>query len=641
MKSIKLSFKCFQALAIKFGGFVRVQKLFSIIVLASVLASAFPIAAQTQAPVNRGSQGGSRQSKVPIVSGGAVCKGGWSGVINFESKLDESRTWKSPGSANGHSSEEFSHNISYKGTMIVDGSDPKAVVARGTVGFSDVWLQHENSVTIDSCHANETHEFVVDDKANYTETGNGAGKAESFYLYLDEMKGTYNLSFSFPKVPGKSSRENHRRASGHCQPKNNEPIDRIENKDIVIESKGGSVENYKIDLNEPEVLEGTKAIVRDNLKDANSNKTHITTFSWYLRRCPPPLLITDVKFYHPRYPSPSTWEEISEDGYTIDGNDVKIAATIVNLSGARKSATVNFKELKENADLPQGQINAEFEPHEARTVEYVWNTSGYAWREASPVNQPEIFRQIEVKIPDDRKTEEIEVRPKPVIVVPGIWAEDDSYRQFKNYFAATSDKWSVSLAKIDADKISTDNAAALDQFIREKQTKHNAWHVDLVAHFSGGLTARVYVNSLMPTLYDGRPAATHLILVGVPNLGTPCSTGVWGAAIKLNTLNLDVIAEMSPDAMSKFNLLVVNTNGTRFAAIAGNSWESICSEDVSGDKVVPKASAVWRIRENFVSSAPVHNRQLLGDVGNYRQIYKWFAVPPKGNHAPDTAGLQQ
>jgi hypothetical protein len=71
-------------------------------------------------------------------------------------------------------------------------------------------------------------------------------------------------------------------------------------------------------------------------------------------------------------PEPEHWKEIGYNDYTIDGNEVKIEATIANLSGARKSATVNFKELKENADLPQGQIAAEFEPHQIKTS----NTSG-------------------------------------------------------------------------------------------------------------------------------------------------------------------------------------------------------------------------------------------------------------------------
>jgi hypothetical protein len=70
----------------------------------------------------------------------------------------------------------------------------------------------------------------------------------------------------------------------------------------------------------------------------------------------------DLEFYHLRYPSPNSWEKI-DDGYTIDGNDVKIVATIANFSGESKRATVNFKELNENMELPGGKIDADFPPH--------------------------------------------------------------------------------------------------------------------------------------------------------------------------------------------------------------------------------------------------------------------------------------
>ena len=84
--------------------------------------------------------------------------------------------------------------------------------------------------------------------------------------------------------------------------------------------------------------------------------------TWNLRRCGGALMITDVKFMEPLYPSPSTWIEVKDNGHTIDGNLVKVVATVVNTSGQTKSGYINFKELKENTDLPEGKIQIAMQP---------------------------------------------------------------------------------------------------------------------------------------------------------------------------------------------------------------------------------------------------------------------------------------
>jgi hypothetical protein len=91
--------------------------------------------------------------------------------------------------------------------------------------------------------------------------------------------------------------------------------------------------------------------------------------------------------------------------------------------------------------------------------------------------------------------------------------------------------------------------------------------------------------------------------------------------------------------MKRFNLLVNNTNGTKFAALAGGSRSSTCQEDVRGDGFAPTESVIWRVRNNFVSSVKVNTRDLIGEVSHFRQVYKWLAVPPKGDHAPDPSTL--
>jgi hypothetical protein len=651
MKNTALYFRNFRFSRNGSGNFIRIQKLFSIVVLAGVVTSSFAVAAQTR-PVNRGSQGRTQMptvqtgtkgaklaAKAPVAPGGSTRKGGWSGVINYEQSLDVSDTWKSPVTGKGHSSREKSHNLSYEGRMIVDGSDPQAVVARGTVEYSNLRRLHENTVIIDACHAfNDEHEFVIDDRVDDTETGRGAGQAESFYLYTDEARGTYSLSFTFPKVPGKWSRESHRKSSGHCQPKNNEPIDSSDSKEILVEGRGGRAENQIINPNEPDVLQGSITIDNNEKNRPDAIKVPVIKISWKLRRDPPPLIITDVKFYHLRYPSPNTWEEIEDDNYTIDGNDVKVVATIVNLSGSQKSATVNFKELKENVDLPQGKVAASFEPHEEKAVEYIWDTSGYAWHEAQPWNKSEIFRRVEVRIPDDSKIDELEVRPKPVVVVPGLWSKPEAFGKFIKYFNSNpNEPWAVQLAPIYPTKAAGENAKVIDKTVRALQEKENAWHVDLAAHSTGGLAARAYVDSRMPTQYDGRPTATHLVMMGTPNMGTPCATGVDNIITRIFSRNPEAFGELSLKNMSVFNQAVKLRHGTKFSILVGNSVPQTCQLDLPGDGITTQRLAVWTIKDWKSSTVAARHEDMPGEQANFMQVYKWLAVPPKGDHAPDNA----
>ncbi|MDQ3179814.1 MAG: hypothetical protein M3Q33_04765 [Acidobacteriota bacterium] len=202
-----------------------------------------------------------------------------------------------------------------------------------------------------------------------------------------------------------------------------------------------------------------------------------------MRRCPPPLIIADVKFYQPLYPSPNSWTQILAGENTIDGNQVKVVASVANLSNEARTGYVNFKELKQNADLPEGRIQVNFQPLQERRVEYIWDTSGYAWKEASSWNQPEINRQIEVKVPDDAMTKDIRVYPKPVVVVPGLWSKPELFAQFLNFFKNTPNTvWTAEYAPVFIGKTAAENAPVIEKKVREVQEKENAWHVDLVAH---------------------------------------------------------------------------------------------------------------------------------------------------------------
>ncbi len=63
------------------------------------------------------------------------------------------------------------------------------------------------------------------------------------------------------------------------------------------------------------------------------------------------------------------------------------------------------------------------------------------------------------------------------------------------------------------------------KFVREQK---NAWHVDVVAHSMGGLISRQYINAFMAPVFDNKPEITHLVMLGTPNMGSPCADLVGG-----------------------------------------------------------------------------------------------------------------
>lgn len=612
------------------------KRFLSLILLTVVLSGAFSVAAQIRRSTRptKKPAASTPTAQVPVVRSGEACQGGWSGVISYRRTLDDSG-YRDDGDG---SFRRWSHNVSYEAKMIVDGSNPRAVKTTEKVKFSDVRRQQEKVVMRGQCGAwKPEHDFIVDNKLEDDENGKGEGPGRHFDLYFDQRAKTYRLAFGFQSIAGRYTRENHTTRSGHCQEKNNEPIDHTENKVTNIQGEGWSVNNQKIDPNNPDVLAGSMTIDNNDKNRPEAPKMPIIVISWKLRRCSPPLVITDLKFYHPRYPSPNDWVEIKNgnNDYTIDGNDVKIVATVVNLSDAAKSATVNFKDLTDNKDLPQANVPASFGPREEKEVEYVWDTSGYAWKESAPENYAVNSRQIEARIPDDRMTEPVFVYPKPIVLVPGLWTNPEKFIYLESYFKNQNVPWATAVPPVFVKQTAAANAQIIDKTVREMQKKENAWHVDLVAHSTGGLMARAYVDGLMPTQYDNRPTALHLVMIGTPNLGTPCSTGVDTVISNIFGRNPEAFGEISHKNMEKFNQTVTRRNGTKFLAVASNAIAPTCQLDEPGDGVVPALSAVYKSR-SFVYAGVTHE-DMGGDKSVFVPVRKWLALPPSANFAPDTS----
>jgi hypothetical protein len=140
----------------------------------------------------------------------------------------------------------------------------------------------------------------------------------------------------------------------------------------------------------------------------------------------------------------------------------------------------------------------------------------------------------------------------------------------------------------------------------------------------------------MPRVFDGRPTVTQLVMVGTPNMGTPCSTGLETIFTKIFSRNVPAFNEVSIKNMKAFNERVKARNGTKFSVLVGNAFNPICQMDVPGDGITPNRSAIWNIKQWKFSTVPARHENQLGHQPNFVQIVNWLAIPPKGDHKPDT-----
>ncbi|MET0754108.1 MAG: choice-of-anchor X domain-containing protein [Pyrinomonadaceae bacterium] len=579
--------------------FIYILKQFFVIVLCLniIFSLLIPASAQKRVVTPKTNQLVSNQ---PTPKG----NGGWSGVVTYKRTLKDSLESDEPGIRKSidRIKHKTSRDYDYTGRAVIDGTDPKNPIVNTNVTFSDNDLNWGEERVFDTCNATETgHWFIIEGTDDRQTQARAEGAAESFNLSVDEMGGMYNFSMSFPEAQGTYKREQHVKRSGHCQPKNNEPTNISESEATKIEGASFSIDSQKIDPKNPDVLTGTKIWGDDG---SGAVRTFIFEVSWHFTRGPQKLLITDLKFEHPKFPDYENWKEIDETKGTIDGNRVKVKAKVLNLSAETKYADLKVAETykgdkynyaRPDEPLPEGEMSLRLEAGEEREVEFVWDTEGQSWFDDG---RPHLFHRIKAELTEngqkkDEKVKSLNIAPKPLVLVHGIWSdykvwqplyqnlltENHSY-QWKAYLVgekATHGAMSTGgkfLSNWYSDSV-YDNADQLARYVKYAQEDANAWHVDMVAHTTGGLVARLYMHKLMPNVPDARPQVKHLIMLGTPNGGAPC-IDVFLGKFDMFKKELKAAKELTNEEMINFNKYVVNTGGTKFSALAGNSVPVIC-----------------------------------------------------------------
>ncbi|MBB4661736.1 esterase/lipase family protein [Conexibacter arvalis] len=289
-------------------------------------------------------------------------------------------------------------------------------------------------------------------------------------------------------------------------------------------------------------------------------------------------------------------EVVGADG-TWDGNRVRITAKVTNTTSKPIAAPVRFRDLTHRRDLtgegPREPIA--FAPGQTVEVVFEWDSDGYAW-EHGPA-EATLDHDIGVVTPYGGAQRQIKVMPKPVVLVHGWNSDAATWAPYPGFLRAQSPRWlSLAARTLDTDPFGTrsvfDNAQALAHEVRGLRERLGADHVDIVAHSMGGLIARAYVHRHVGKGADGRPWVRHLVMLGTPNMGSPCGTLIYAAASGRPTLELSPAYVNGP-----FNRSVTDRKGVRFSILAGTIVNSTCGVPGPSDLVVQQSSAYWQIAD--------------------------------------------
>jgi pimeloyl-ACP methyl ester carboxylesterase len=469
--------------------------------------------------------------------------------------------------------------------------------------------------------------------------------------------GTYAVSVRLPRISGQTTGTQKSSFSGQCTPKEGKSFSLPPTQTTIDGNSLTSDGSHRINPDDPNRISGSFTQTFLGITE---------TITWNLQKCGAPLRITDLKFEEMKFPNWNEWAQIVEQKGTTDGNLVKIRVSVLNASGETKYADVRLKETfrgdkwdgaRPDGVLEGGELSVKLDPGEEREVEMVWDSSGYSWFDDG---RPRLVQRIKAELEEggkktDELTKNLKVAPKPLVLVHGLWSNWRAWESWQNILTTShSYDWKAFPVGEKAEKglMNTgggflsgqptnsifENAQQLGKYIRYAQEDRNAWHVDIVAHSMGGLISRHYIHNFMPPVEDGRPQVSHLVMLGTPNMGSPCAD-VMNIAFETLGKDVEAIRQLRQDTMAEFNRVITNRKGVKFSVLAGDPLPVMCKTLVANDGVVPVPSAIWQIKDN-AKSKNLHT-ELTGTSDFSSFVKPRLAIGPKGNHNPAPPELTQ
>lgn len=623
-------------------GFIFYKQFITFVILVSLSISTF---AQVKKP----------NSNSPAKSSSPACSGAWTGNITYtrtQTMTDNKTTQRV--SNRGKDTRNWEMKYNYKASVAVlesperDGSNVgKARIEHKFSSIDKTIAQEENS-----CDQGKTWQIMSGDFETKSETSGNATNVEANVSVGVNNDGTYSVSVGLPQIQGLLSGSEKSSFHGQCKPKEGKNITMPATATTVQGNSMTSNGSHRVDPKDPNRLSGSWSNTFQNVTE---------TISWSLQKCGSPLRITDIQFEDMKYPTWNEWKEITEQVGTIDGNLVKIKAKVLNASGETKYADLRFKETykgdkwdgaKPDAPLEDSVRSVRIDANTEETVEMLWDSSGYAWFDDG---RPRLLQRIKAELEEngkkiDEKTENLKVAPKPVVLVHGLWSNWQAWSSWQNILTTShSYDWKAFpvgekpengvmntgkefMSTAQTDSIG-DNARQLATYIEYAQKDRNAWHVDLVAHSMGGLISRWYIDQLMKNYTETpRPRVAHLVMLGTPNMGSPCAD-VMDLTFDILGKQVEAVRQLRTDYIEGFNKIHTQRKGVKFSALAGNSMPGFCKWSGEGDGVVPVTSALWTIKDTGLTNS-IHT-DLTGTKDFSGFVKPRLAIGPKGNHNPE------
>lgn len=619
--------------------------LLSIAVITAFIAPNLALFAQTK----RGSAVAA--NKAPAA---AKCTGAWTGLVTYtrtQSNTNNKRVERVSG--RGHDTTKWEMKYDYRARVaVVDGvegngqSDAKASVRHFFSSNETV-----DAVELNSCDRGKTWKEMRGTSKSMTIT-TGSQKTEANFQVGMNDDGSYTVSVAIPQIRGKNEGSQSSEYSGQCTKKEGKTLTMPPTETSIDGNSLTSTGAHKVDPKNPNKIVGSFTQTWQNVTE---------TIDWNLQRCGGDLRVVDIRFEDMRFPDWNAWREVSEQQSTVDGNLVKITATVLNTSPQEKYADVRFKETykgdkwdgaRPDSPLKDDVVSVKVPAREETEVELMWDSSGYAWYDDG---RPRLVQRIKAELEEkgkkvDEMTENLRVAPKPLVLVHGLWSSWQAWETWQNILTTShSYDWEAfpvgekpehgrmntggSFMSTDATNTIGQNAEELKKYIDYAQKDRNAWHVDLVAHSMGGLISRDYINRLMPaTSQDGRPQVSHLVMLGTPNQGSPCADYMNGAFDLLGK-KVEAVRQLRQDVAAEFNKHTVNRKGVKFSALAGEVLPTICYATEWNDGVVTVPSAIYNVADH-AKSKNVHT-DLTGTVDFSGFVKPRLAIGPKGNHLPE------
>lgn len=297
----------------------------------------------------------------------------------------------------------------------------------------------------------------------------------------------------------------------------------------------------------------------------------------------------DFKTEVQQFPNPDVW--IGAGNATTEGNPVRMRAGLTNNDGRERRVSITFTVDGQPYGADEHVVT--IAPGDTVDVQEIWDTTGMAFDDGLAAG-PHVLGAVlayEDGVPMKRTTIDMQVNPRPVVLVHGMNSDASTWASYQSFLTAAHPGWKgFAIASMDTSSSPpftvAKNATKLAAFVDTVQRGQNAWQVDIVAHSMGGLISRFYISDLMQDRGGVRPV-DRLVMLGTPNGGSPCA----------DLFTTPVTFQLRTDVVAIFNQFHSDHRGVPFSVAAGDWMPNTCQSLERGDLVVPIWSALLGVED--------------------------------------------